>query len=152
MQTRAFRRELDDQTVDLFQLGNGAGMEAWITNYGGIVTALRTPDRDGRLADIVLGCDSLDGYLAGHPYFGAVCGRCANRIGNAAFTIDGERHAVTANNAPHQLHGGERGWDQVVWQADHQGDRLVLSHRSPAGHAGFPGALDVAVVYRLDAG
>src|SRR5687767_13471574 len=93
-------------TVQLYTLTNTHGLVARITNYGAIVTELHVPDRDGRLADVVLGFDNLDGYLAGHPYFGAIVGRVANRIRNAGFTLEGRRYALDANDKPHHLHGG----------------------------------------------
>src|SRR5687767_2377034 len=93
-------------TVQLYTLTNRNGLVARITNYGAIVTELHVPDRDGRLADVVLGFDNLDGYLAGHPYFGAIVGRVANRIRNAEFTLEGTRYTLDANDKPHHLHGG----------------------------------------------
>ena len=105
--------------VELYTLTNKRGLIAKITNYGGIVTELHVPDRAGRLADVVLGFETLDGYLAAPPYFGAIVGRVANRIGNAAFTLEGKRYTLAANDAPHHLHGGRKGWDKVVWSATH---------------------------------
>ncbi|MEE2702716.1 MAG: aldose epimerase family protein [Myxococcota bacterium] len=150
MDRAAFRRRLERRHVDLFHLENGAGIEAWITNYGGIVVSLLVPDRDGKRADVVLGCDSLDGYLAGHPHFGAICGRCANRIGNARFSIDGEVYSLAANRPPNHLHGGDRGWDKVVWDAEQREARLELHYSSPDGEEGYPGKVEASVVYHLN--
>src|SRR5687768_1785143 len=104
-------------TVQLYTLTNRDGLVARITNYGAIVTELHVPDRDRRLADVVLGFENLDGYLTGHPYFGSIVGRVANRIRNAEFTLEGRRYAVAANDRPHHLHGGRQGWDKVIWSA-----------------------------------
>ena len=106
-----------DTPVQLYTLTNRNGLVAKITNYGAIVTELHVPDRTGRLADVVLGFDNLDAYLAGHPFFGAIVGRVANRIGNAQFALDGKTYPLEANDKPHHLHGGAKGWDKVVWNA-----------------------------------
>src|SRR3954462_10160742 len=113
------------QTVQLFPLKNAKGIEVQVTNYGGIITSIKTPDRAGRLADIVLGYDSLAGYLRDSPYFGAIVGRYANRIARGKFTLDGKTYTLAVNNGPNSLHGGVRGFDKVVWTAealkDHDG-------------------------------
>ena len=108
---------VDDKPVQLYTLTNRNGLVARITDYGAIVTELLVPDRSGRLADVVLGFEGLDGYAKGHPYFGAIVGRVANRVGNAEFTLDGRRYPLAANDKPHHLHGGRKGWDKVVWSA-----------------------------------
>ncbi|MFL5501249.1 MAG: aldose epimerase family protein [Gemmatimonadaceae bacterium] len=142
------------QTVQLFTLKNAKGIEVQVTNYGGIITSIKTPDRAGRLADIVLGYDSLAGYLRDSPYFGAIVGRYANRIARGKFTLDGKTYTLAVNNGPNSLHGGVRGFDKVVWTAealkDHDGqDNLVLRYTSPDGEEGYPGTVHVQVVYTL---
>jgi len=139
--------------VDLFVLKNAQGMEASITTYGGIVTALTAPDRDGRFADIVLGFDSLEGYLAGHPYFGAIIGRYGNRIGKGLFTLDGQEYTLATNNDENHLHGGIVGFDKVVWDAEGRetsgGPQLTMRYLSADGEEGYPGNLEVVVTYTL---
>ena len=142
-----------DTPVQLYTLTNRHGLVARITNYGAIVTELHVPDRTGKLADIVLGFENLDRYLAGHPYFGAIVGRVANRIGNAAFTLDGKTYPLAANDKPHHLHGGSRGWDKVVWNAalrnSADGPALELTYVSKDGEEGYPGAVTAKTVYTL---
>ena len=111
-----FGKTPDGTPVELYVLSNGP-VTAKVMTYGGIVTELHAPDRDGKTADVVMGFDSLEGYLAGHPYFGATIGRVANRIGNAEFTLNGKTYKLAANNGPHTLHGGLKGFDKVVWKA-----------------------------------
>src|SRR4029077_11217936 len=118
-----------------------------------IVTSLEVPDRDGRLGDVVLGFDELAGYLGGHPYFGATVGRVGNRIRGAAFELEGRRFAVAANDGAHHLHGGVKGWDKVVWNAEametSDGPVLRLSYVSPDGEEGYPGTVGASCVYAL---
>src|SRR5258708_5967454 len=102
----------DGTRVNLYTLSNKNGVEARITNYGGILVSLKAPDRKGALADIVLGFDSLDGYLASNPFFGALVGRYANRIGNARFALNGVEYTLEKNNGANSLHGGSRGFDK----------------------------------------
>src|SRR5436190_449018 len=109
--------QLGDTPVELYTLTNKNGLVAKITTYGAAVTEMHVPDRTGRLADVVAGFETLDGYLKGAPYFGAIVGRVANRIANAEFTLDGTRYPLAANDKPHHLHGGAKGWDKVVWNA-----------------------------------
>jgi aldose 1-epimerase len=145
--------ETDGKNVSLFTLTNANGLIAKITNYGGIVTELRTPDRNGKLADIVLGFENLDGYLKEHPYFGAMVGRVGNRIAKAEFELDGQTYKLAANNGPNHLHGGIKGFDKVVWDAEpmetDDGPALRLHYLSPDGEEGYPGSLDATVVYTL---
>ena len=108
---------LDGQTIDLYTLTNAAGMEVAVTNYGGIIVSIKVPDRNGRLADVVLGFDTLDGYLRKHPYFGATVGRYANRIRNGHVVVDGVEYTLTCNENENHIHGGLRGVDKVVWNA-----------------------------------
>lgn len=150
IQEEAFGTLEDGREVSLFTLSNAGGMEVEITNYGGIVTALRAPDRDGNADNVVLGFDSLDPYLEGTPYFGAVIGRYGNRIEDGTFSIQGTEYELATNDGDHHLHGGERGFDKVLWNAEMQDDgSLRLSYLSEDGEEGYPGNLEVSVVYRL---
>jgi aldose 1-epimerase len=118
--------------------------------YGGIITEVRVPDRDGRLGDVVLGFDRLDGYLREHPYFGAIVGRYANRIGNARFTLAGRTYTLAANNGRNHLHGGIRGFDKAIWHAEAAGrNGVIFSLVSADGEEGYPGRLAVRVTYTL---
>jgi aldose 1-epimerase len=143
----------DDTPVQLYTLTNRNGLVAKITNYGAIVTELHVPDRAGKLADVALGFESLDGYLAGHPYFGAIVGRVANRTRNAEFTLEGTRYRLAANDTPHHLHGGRKGWDKVVWTAKiadtANGPSIELTHVSKDGDEGYPGTVTARAVYTL---
>ena len=148
----------EGDSVDLYTLTNGAGVTMEVTNYGGIITSLRVPGRAGIREDVVLGFDSLsaytsESYRAANPYFGALVGRYANRIAGGTFAIDGRTYTLETNNGPNHLHGGEEGFDRVVWDAEsfREGDRVgvVLRHTSPDGHGGYPGRLDVRVTYTL---
>lgn len=143
----------DGQPVTQYTLTNASGMEARVINYGGIITSLRVPDRNGDLADVVLGFDDISGYLGEHPYFGALIGRYGNRIAGGQFTLDGETFQLPINNGPNSLHGGVVGFDRVVWSAEpfqnDQGVGLVLTHTSPDGDQGYPGTLSVQVTYTL---
>jgi len=142
-----------DRDVKLYVLKNAKGMEARITSYGAILTSLRVPDRNGVLADVVLGFDRLQPYLAGHPYFGAIVGRVANRIANARFELDGVEYVLAANDGANHLHGGTRGFDKAVWNAvalrTAAGSAVELRYRSHDGEEGYPGNLDVVVRYTL---
>ncbi len=137
--------------VSLYTLKNTNGMEAAITNYGGIVVSLKTPDKRGALADIVLGFDSLEGYTKQHPYFGALVGRYGNRIGGAKFSLGGKQYKLAVNNGPNSLHGGVEGFDKKVWDAvvDDNTNSLILKYSSPDMEEGYPGKLDVEVTYTL---
>ena len=129
-------------------------MQVAITNYGGIIQSLLVPNNTGGLIDVVLGFDNIEGYLREHPYFGAIVGRYGNRIANGKFTIDGETYDLATNNGPNHLHGGDKGFDKVIWAAEEsmssEGDpRLVLSYISKDGEEGYPGNLSITVVYTL---
>jgi aldose 1-epimerase len=154
VETSAFGSTPDGTAVDLFTLSNGRGAAARIASYGATVVSLQVPDRDGRLDDVVLGFDTLDGYLHHpRPYFGAICGRYANRIRRGQFTLDGREHVLARNDGENHLHGGKRGFDKVVWKARplpaRRGAGVELSYRSPDGEEGYPGNLDVRVTYAL---
>lgn len=139
--------------VELFTLTNATGMQVQATNYGGIVTSVKVRDRNGSLGDVTLGYDSLDGYLQSTPYFGAIVGRYANRIGGAKFSLGGRTYQLAANDGPNTLHGGLKAFDKAVWDAepfDKPGEvGVVFMHTSPDGDEGFPGALMMQVRYTL---
>lgn len=141
------------EAVEVFTLINAHGIELDAITYGGIVTSLRTPDRQGHFADIVLGYDTLEGYLRRSPYFGAIVGRYGNRIGGGTFTIDGATHALATNNGPNHLHGGVRGFDKVNWRAEpfeREGEvGVALRYTSADGEEGYPGRLEAQVIYTL---
>jgi aldose 1-epimerase len=137
--------------VQIYTLTNKHGLEARITNYGGIVVSLRTPDRHGEMADVVLGFDSLEGYITSpSPYFGALIGRYGNRIAHARFALNGVEHKLAANNGENSLHGGARGFNKVVWTPRELSDGgLDLTYLSKDGEEGYPGNLRVTVTYHL---
>ena len=140
----------DGAAIDVFTLKNANGIEVRAISYGGIITSIKTPDRRGTFGDIVLGFDSLDGYLAGHPYFGAIIGRYGNRIARGRFKIDNIEYTLAANNGPNHLHGGVRGFDKHVWDVDVLGGNAIrFSRVSPDGEEGYPGTLRVQVTYTL---
>lgn len=153
METRPFGKLPDGTTAHLYTLTNDRGIKVAITDYGGIIVSLHTPDRNGQSGDIVLGFDNLEAYLKGHPYFGAIIGRYGNRIARGRFILDGKEYKLATNNGPNHLHGGLKGFDKVLWQArPFQGsDRagLVLYYLSADGEEGYPGNLAVTVTYTL---
>lgn len=128
-------------------------MEVKITNFGGIIVSIKVPDRQGTLTDVVLGFDSLVGYIQPHPYFGTIVGRYGNRIAGGRFSINGDTYSLARNNGPNSLHGGLVGFDKKLWEAEAKNDEnevgLILRHRSPDGDEGFPGNLNVCVTYIL---
>ena len=148
-----FGKTAEGVEVDLYTCTNANGLVMKVTNYGAIVVGLETPDRDGKLANVTLGFDDLDGYLPRHPYFGATVGRYCNRIAKGKFTLDGKEYTLATNNDPNHLHGGNAGFDKVVWTATEQETAdsvgVKFSYRSPDGEEGYPGNLDVTVVYSL---
>ncbi|MEM1328423.1 MAG: aldose epimerase family protein, partial [Bacteroidota bacterium] len=145
---------INDTTVQQYILKNANDMEVRIIEYGGIITHLFVPDRDGQVKDIVLGFDELSRYQETHPYFGALIGRYGNRIANSQFELDGETYKLTANETPHHLHGGVEGFDKRVWKGEaieeeeRVGVKLQLT--SPDGDQGYPGNLAVTVIYSLN--
>jgi aldose 1-epimerase len=153
VQKSAYGKLPNGTAIDLYTLTNAKGVVAKIITYGAIMTELHVPDRNGRLGDVVLGFDNLDQYLAGHPYFGATIGRVANRIAKGKFTLDGKSYTVATNNGPNHLHGGLKGFDKVVWQAEPmstaQGACVKFTYLSRDGEEGYPGNLAVTVVYTL---
>jgi aldose 1-epimerase len=138
-------------SVFQYTLTNKNGMVVKILNYGGTVTDIITPDKNGKMGDVVLGYDSLAGYLqTGNPYFGCLVGRYGNRIANAKFTLDGKEYTLAANNGPNTLHGGLKGFDKVIWIVKLFNDSsLLLSYSSKDGEEGYPGNLSVDVMYSL---
>src|SRR4029434_2218502 len=148
-----FGKTPEGQSVDIYTLKNSHGAEVKITNYGGIVTSLKVPDRTGQLSDIVLGFDNLDAYLKGHPYFGAIIGRYGNRNAKGRFNLNGVEYKLAVNNGANHLHGGIKGFDKVVWNARPlkvaNGAALVLTYQSKDGEEGYPGNLSVKVTYTL---
>src|SRR6185295_3418096 len=149
----SFGKTADGESVDLYTLTNRNGMEARITNYGGIVTTLTAPDRNNKYADVVLGFNDLDSYLKGHPYFGALVGRYGNRIAKGRFTLNGVEYKLAVNNGENHLHGGIKGFDKVVWTARSMrtklGPALSLTYVSKDMEEGYPGTLTATVVYTL---
>jgi aldose 1-epimerase len=151
LQKETFGTLPDGRTADLYTLTNAKGMTVKITNYGGIVTHLLAPDRNGKIEDIVLGYDSLAGYLKETPYFGALVGRYGNRIAKGKFTLDGKTYTLATNNGPNHLHGGLVGFDKVLWTvADTTAPNVLkLRYLSKDGEEGYPGNLSVEVTYTL---
>ncbi|HLR33095.1 MAG TPA: aldose epimerase family protein [Fodinibius sp.] len=140
----------DGREVHLYTLTNDQNMEVDITNFGGIVTAISTADREGNMENVALGFDSLDKYLAGHPNFGALIGRYGNRIAGGQFELGGESYTLAQNDGDNHLHGGEVGFDDVLWNASITPDSsLELTYVSEDMEEGYPGQLDVTVVYSL---
>lgn len=141
------------QAVSLYTLTNAAGTEAKITDFGGRVVSLKTADRNGNFADVVLGFDNLEGYLKKNPFFGALVGRYANRIANGKFELNGHTYELARNNGPNALHGGSRGFDKVVWESQvidtGSGLALELQYLSRDGEEGYPGTLKAIVTYSL---
>jgi aldose 1-epimerase len=153
MEKKAFGATPDGKTADLYVLTNKNGMQVSITNYGGIVVSVKVPDRQGKLGDVVLGFDTLDGYVADKSYFGALIGRYGNRIGGAKFSIDGATYTLAKNNGENVLHGGILGFNKMLWEAGDvsTGDKpaLELKYTSKDGEEGFPGNLMTTAVYTL---
>jgi aldose 1-epimerase len=144
-----FGHTKDGTSVEIYTLKNNR-MEARIMTYGGIIVSLKTPDRHGKLEDVVLGYDSLDKYIANNPGFGALIGRYANRIAHATFELDGHKYSLPKINNGNSLHGGTRGFDKVVWKARQIANGIELTHVSLDGDQGFPGTLTAIVQYTLE--
>ena len=147
-----FGKMPDGQAVNLYTLSNSSGMQVSIINYGGRVVSIIVPDRNGKMGDVALGFDNFAGYLGDNPFFGALVGRYANRIGNAKFTLDGKEYKLEANDGPNSLHGGSKGFDKQLWKArEIPGNHpaLELTYRSKDGEEGYPGDLTAKVVYTL---
>lgn len=147
----AFEKKIEGKMVSLWTLKNKNGLEMTVTNYGGKVVSLLVPDKNGNLVDVVTGYNNIDDYLkSGEPYFGATIGRYGNRIANGKFTLDGVEYTLAQNNGPNNLHGGSKGFHAVVWNAKQVSDgKIELIYTAADGEEGFPGKLDVKVVFEL---
>ena len=141
----------DGRPINLYTLTNSQGLEIRAMNYGGIILSVRVPDRKGQFADIVLGHDTLEGYVPNPPYLGAVVGRYANRIANGTFTLDGKTYTLPKNDGPNTLHGGvKRTFDKVVWDDEAlKKNGVAFTYLSKDGEEGFPGNLKIKVTYTL---
>lgn len=147
--------KVDGTEVDLYTLTNPNGLVMKVTNYGVIITEFWAPDRNGKLADIVGGYENVDGYVAKTPYFGTTVGRVANRIKDAKFTLEKTNYQLAANNGPHHLHGGNKGWDKVIWTAapgaSSSDPSVEFTYVSKDGEEGYPGTVTAKVTYTLTA-
>jgi aldose 1-epimerase len=150
-----FGKTPEGMAVEIYTLRNASGMEACITNYGGLVVSLKTPDKSGKFDDVVLGYDTLDAYIKRNPFFGALVGRCGNRIAKGKFSLNGKNYSLATNNGVNHLHGGVKGFDKVVWTAKTvetaDGPALQLRYLSKDGEEGYPGNLSVTATYTLTA-
>ncbi|WP_035823647.1 aldose epimerase family protein [Janthinobacterium sp. RA13] len=144
----------DGQPVSVFTLTNRQGMQVKVLDFGAIISEIHVPDRDGSFADVVLGFERIEPYLANGAFLGAVIGRYGNRIAEGRFSLDGKDYQLAVNNAPNHLHGGNQGFHQVMWQAEpftrDDAVGVTFTRSSPHGEDGYPGKLDVTVVYELD--
>ncbi|VGO16944.1 Aldose 1-epimerase [Pontiella desulfatans] len=147
----SFGQTNDGQAVDAFVLENAKGMKAKVINYGATIVSIEAPDKDGKVADVVCGFDDMAGYQSdANPYFGACCGRYANRMAEGKFSIDGVEYTLAVNNGPNGLHGGHIGFDKKVWAAEMVGDTVKMTLVSPDGEEGYPGTLTVELTYSLN--
>jgi aldose 1-epimerase len=153
LKKQPFGKTADGREIGLYTLTNKNGVEIGIMNRGGTIVSIRVPDRSGKLGDVALGFDSLDGYLKDNPFFGALVGRYGNRIAKGRFKLDGVEYKLAVNNGENHLHGGLIGFDKVVWNAKDVSEgpapRLELTYLSKDGEEGYPGNLAVTVVYSL---
>jgi aldose 1-epimerase len=149
-----FGRLPDGTVVESYLLRNGRGSAARLSSYGASLTELWVPDRAGKLADVVLGLDNLQAYLAPHPFFGGTIGRYANRIAKGRFALDGHEYQLEINNPPHSLHGGKIGFDRRAWKAEAlegaSGAAVRFTYRSTDGEENYPGNVNVTVTYTLN--
>lgn len=154
IKSEPFGKAPDGTPVELFTLINLNGVTAQITNYGGIITTLNVPDKDGNFDDVVLGFYTLEEYIKKSPHFGCLVGRFGNRIAGGKFTLDGVEYQMAINNGPNHLHGGLVGFDKKVWTpemiTEENGSALKLTYLSPDGEENYPGNLNVEAVYRLN--
>lgn len=149
---KIFSSNENEHNVYLYTLENSNGMKVSITNYGGTITSCVVPDKDNNLVDVVLGYDSLDNYINGDKFFGALIGRFGNRIKNGKFTLNGKEYSLLTNDGPNHLHGGKIGFHRVIWDAsidEEKENTLHLSYLSKDGEEGYPGNLKVTVTYVL---
>jgi len=148
---QSFGNTPDGTSVDLFTLRNSRGAEVKILTYGGIVQSFIVPDKNGKMGDVVLGHDNMEGYLKASPFFGCLVGRYGNRIARGKFTLSGKEYTLAQNNGPNAIHGGKKGFDKVVWQpkilATPEGPALALHYVSKDGEEGYPGNLDITATY-----
>jgi aldose 1-epimerase len=146
-----FGKTKDGEPVELFTLTNSHGLKARVMTWGATLVSMQTPDRAGKLADITLGFDTLDGWLGAHPFFGSTAGRYANRIAKGKFTLDGKEYTLATNNGANHLHGGIKGFDKKNWSAEmlSGANGVRFSTTSPDGDEGYPGALKATVIYSL---
>ena len=152
MKTTVFGKLQDGREVHQYTLENRSGVAAQIIDYGATVTSLRVPDRNGKMADVVLGYDSLQGYIDGTTYFGAIVGRYGNRIDKGRFQLDGREYQLTINDGENHLHGGKTGFNKVLWDAkpgDSEEASLRLQYVSKDGEEGYPGTVTLKVTYTL---
>jgi len=146
----SFKGTYKGKEVALFTLKNSNGMIAQITNFGAKIVSIFVPDRNGNFADVLQGFDTIDEWLTGFPYFGAICGRYANRIANGKFIIDGEEYHLPINNGPNSLHGGPEGFNNQVFDVVTSGSNSVkLKYKSVDGEEGYPGNLNFSITYTL---
>lgn len=154
MKKQPFGKTSDGQPADLYTLTNKKGMEVAITNFGGIIVSLKVPDRAGKFDDVVLGYDTLDGYLTNKAFFGALIGRYGNRIAHGKFTLNGQTYTLPKNDGDNTLHGGPEGFNKRLWTAKDvssaKGQALELTYLSADGEEGFPGKLNTKVIYTLN--
>ena len=148
---KPFGRLAGGEEATLYTLRAENGLCVSITNYGGTITSIWARDREGALEDVVLGYDTLDGYLVGRSYFGALIGRFGNRLNRGKFTLDGTEYTLNVNDGAHHLHGGPGGFDKILWQIapERSGSKLILTHLSRDGEEGYPGNLQIEVIYSL---
>jgi aldose 1-epimerase len=143
----------DGTVVERFTLSNAGGVTVVLSSLGAAIHSIRTPDREGRAADVVLGFETLDQWVANPPFFGVIVGRYANRIARGRFTLDGATYTLATNNGANHLHGGTRGFDKVVWRAEPlaeaDGEAVRFTYVSADGEEGYPGTLTTSVVYTL---
>ena len=153
VQTEPFGKTQDGQPITQYLLTNKNGLSVSVINYGAIVTEVNVPDRDGQFANVTLGFENLQGYEGNDPYFGAICGRYANRIAKGRFTIDGTEYQLATNNDPNHLHGGDKGFNKAIWRADTFTEEdavgVELNYASLDGEEKYPGELRVTVRYSL---
>ena len=148
-----FGKMPDGRTVKSYTLSNSNGLRAVLIDYGATLVSLEVPDRDGKMADVVLGFKTLAEYQAKSPYFGAICGRVANRIAQGKFSLDGKDYQLATNNDANHLHGGKVGYDKVLWNSEAregaEGPEVVFNYLSKDGEEGYPGNVNLTVTYRL---
>ncbi len=144
-----FSDTLNGQVVELYKLTNANGMEALITNYGAAIVSIRVADKNGKMDDVVLGYDSIQGYYNGKAYFGCMVGRYANRIAKGEFELEGKKYTLAKNNGPNSLHGGLKGFDKAVWSGKQDDQGVTLTYLSKDGEEGYPGNVTITVRYRL---